>query len=94
MRPFPDDYELIGFFESEPEVLDPNVPWAYNELKFESKASNGVLHTVMQTGTEVLELKWYQDDQLIVYLDLVGVSQLEIGDGRKYPAPGRFAVVF
>jgi len=30
----PEDYELIGFFEAEPEVLDPGVPWLYNILTF------------------------------------------------------------
>ncbi len=28
----PDEHELIGFFEAEPELLDTDVEWAYNEL--------------------------------------------------------------
>jgi len=79
MRPFPEDYELIGFFECEPEVLDSNVPWAFNQLKFESKSKNGTLIVEMETGTEVMRLKWFQDGNIIVNLDLVGVCQLEIG---------------
>ena len=31
---FPPDHELIAFFESEPTVLDPDVPWIYNTLSF------------------------------------------------------------
>ena len=35
MLSFPDEYELIGLFESEPELFDgEDKPWAYNELKF------------------------------------------------------------
>ncbi len=83
MRPFPDDHELIGFFEVEPEILSTDAPWAYNELKFKSVASNGTLYTTMQTGSEVMELKWYQGEQLIVQLDLVGVSHLEIGNAEN-----------
>ena len=31
---FPPDHELLAFFESEPTVLDPGVPWSYNTLEF------------------------------------------------------------
>jgi hypothetical protein len=30
----PEDYELIAFFEAEPEILDPSVPWVHNTLTF------------------------------------------------------------
>jgi hypothetical protein len=33
-REFPPDHELIAFFEAEPTVLDPGVPWFYNTLDF------------------------------------------------------------
>jgi hypothetical protein len=31
---FPDDHELVGFFEAAPAVLDPDAPWRYNTLDF------------------------------------------------------------
>jgi hypothetical protein len=34
IRQFPPDHELIAFFEAEPTVLDPDVPWLYNTLDF------------------------------------------------------------
>jgi hypothetical protein len=34
IREFPPDHELLAFFESEPIVLDPEVPWFYNTLEF------------------------------------------------------------
>ena len=35
MIKLPEEHELIGFFECEPELLDSDVkPWCYNELKF------------------------------------------------------------
>jgi hypothetical protein len=39
---FPDDHELVAFFEAEPRVLDPGVPWFYNTLDFETER-RGVL---------------------------------------------------
>ena len=41
LQEFPDDYELIGFFEAEPTILDPGVPWLYNTLDF-STSRNGI----------------------------------------------------
>ena len=83
MRPFPEDYELLGFFEVEPTVLDKEVPWAYNELTFKTEASNGILETRMQTGSEIMEIKWFQDNNLVLHLELVGVFKIEIGDGNN-----------
>jgi hypothetical protein len=34
VNPFPEDHELLSIFESEPEVLDADVPWFYNTLTF------------------------------------------------------------
>jgi hypothetical protein len=34
---FPDDHELVGFFEAVPRVLDPELPWYYNILDFETE---------------------------------------------------------
>lgn len=34
IREFPPDHELLAFFETEPRVLDPGVPWLYNTLEF------------------------------------------------------------
>jgi hypothetical protein len=38
----PDDHELAAFFEAEPRVLDPDVPWVYNTLDFETER-HGIL---------------------------------------------------
>jgi hypothetical protein len=34
---FPEDHELVGFFEAVPSVLDPDAPWCYNTLVFETE---------------------------------------------------------
>jgi len=34
IREFPEDYELLSFFETEPTVLDRSAPWVYNTLEF------------------------------------------------------------
>ena len=41
MQDFPNDHELMGFFEAEPTILDPGVPWIYNVLDFSTRR-NGI----------------------------------------------------
>jgi hypothetical protein len=38
---FPDDHELLAFFEVEPKVLDPTSPWYYNTLEFKTERPGG-----------------------------------------------------
>jgi hypothetical protein len=52
MRQFPPDHELIAFFETEPAVLDPGVPWLYNTLDF-TTARDGIevrCHIALSSG--------------------------------------------
>ncbi|WP_028886825.1 hypothetical protein [Teredinibacter turnerae] len=79
MHQFPEDYELIGFFEVEPQVLDADVPWAYNELTFNASSSNGSLTTKMVTGSELINICWYQDGNEVLHIDLKGVLSLVVG---------------
>jgi hypothetical protein len=37
MHLFPEEWELLSLFESEPKVLDQGVPWQYNTLTFDTQ---------------------------------------------------------
>jgi len=80
MRPFPDNYELVSFFECEPTILDSEIPWAYNELTFETKSENGILIVKMISGYEIMEINWIQDKTKVLHLDLKGVMSLRVED--------------
>ncbi len=82
--PFPENFELIAFFESEPDVLLDQNPWQYNELTFNAKSDNGTLNVVMMTGSERVEVKWMQGDKIVCHLDLWGVKYYKILDKDKY----------
>jgi hypothetical protein len=84
MRPFPENFELESFFECEPEVLDKNVPWAYNRLKFLVEASNGVLLVEMEPGYETMYVVWRQGENTVLELKLIGVMSLQITDEKRY----------
>ena len=37
MDPFPEEWELLALFESEPTLPISDVPWFYNRLTFQTK---------------------------------------------------------
>jgi len=84
MRPFPENFELESFFECEPDILDRDVPWAYNELTFNSKAENGILKIKMVTGSEIMDIIWYQGNHTVLNFKLKGVHSLQVVDEIKY----------
>jgi hypothetical protein len=79
MNPFPEDWQLIGLFESEPELMYPSAqPWAYNMLRFEFHRDLDRLQCILQPGDERIEIHWWQADRLRLHLDLAGVNGLVV----------------
>jgi hypothetical protein len=78
MKPFPDQYELIALFESEPAVTDAGVPWAYNHLAFKRTVGDSRIECEIEPGYQELRFRWFQRDAQLVDLDLHWVSGLTI----------------
>jgi len=76
MSPFPEQYELIGFFECEPALADAEVPWAYNSLRFDTMRGANHLVCEIEPGYEVVRLEWARDGVEIVRLEMNGVHGL------------------
>jgi hypothetical protein len=85
MDPFPEEWELIGVFEAEPELADPGVPWAYNRLCFDTVRGDDHIHCVIEPGYETVEFTWSQGDVPRLSLDLHWVRGLtaRTGSGRE-----------
>ncbi len=85
MKPFPEQHELIGLFESEPTLTDAGIPWAYNLLRFTRTIGTSSIECVIEPGYEVLHFRWVQSGIEVVNLDLRSVSGLtiECGSGRE-----------
>ena len=58
MNPFPEKWELISAFESEPNLTDADVPWAYNRLTFSKQIDGERLECTIEPGYETLSLRW------------------------------------
>ena len=78
MNPFPAEYELVGLFESDPVLLDPLVPWAYNRLQFSRSMGESTIECVIEPGYETLKVRWIQGGAEVVNLDLRCVFGLTV----------------
>ncbi len=84
MNPFPQDWELLALFESEPTLTDRDVPWFYGRLSFETTRGDHHIRCDIEPGNEILELRWWRGRHEIVALDLHWVRGLRVitGGGR------------
>jgi len=85
MDRFPAKPELIGFFECEPEVLDPGTAWLYNHLTFITARGQDKVQCVIEPASMILRMWWWRGDPELVSLDANCVNGLEIEteDGRE-----------
>ena len=81
MEPFPEEWELLSVFEVEPQILDPGVPWAYNNLTFESTRGSNRILCVIEPGYERLEFTWWNNEAKHLTLNLHWVSGLTVRSG-------------
>lgn len=86
MDNFPEVFELIGFFESEPEVTDRDVPWFYNRLTFRTSRGEDRLICEIEPGYGQIDLTWTRANKEIASFalrDLISLS-VKSGPGDEY----------
>jgi hypothetical protein len=78
MKPFPEQFELISFFESEPVLCDTHVGWFYNQLKFVTVRDRDRIECEIEPANLILKVRWYKNESQLLDLTLEGVTGLEI----------------
>ena len=78
MNIFPDQYELISLFESEPVLADAKVPWSYNRLRFTRTIGDSTVECIIEPGYETMKFRWVQGDTKVLDLDLHAVSGITV----------------
>jgi hypothetical protein len=81
MEPFPDEWELLSLFESEPTIAEHGVPWTYNTLTFETERGADFVRCVIQPGYETLTVSWWHKGNEKLALDLNWVTGLRVVTG-------------
>jgi hypothetical protein len=78
----PQQHELIGFFESEPELLDASAAWAYNRLTFRTVSDDEQIEFVLEPANGELRLSWSQRGRSLLDIDLNEVDQISVESER------------
>ena len=83
MDPFPEEWELLSLFESEPTVTDCGVPWYYNCLVFDTIRGDDRVQCEIEPCYRRLKLRWWQAQKPLISLELNWVRSLRVvtGDG-------------
>ena len=86
MNPFPEEWELLALFESEPTITDRAVPWFYSRLTFETKRGPNEVRCEIEPGCEILNITWWHDGKEKLKLELNWVKALRVvtGGGTDY----------
>jgi hypothetical protein len=83
MNPFPDDYELITIFESEPKLLDKEIPWFYNTLFFELQRNDDVLSCVLCPAYKTISIGLTVMGRIIYDLGFENVKGINIERNKR-----------
>lgn len=78
MLSLPEAYELVGFFESEPKLADPGVPWCYNHLSFSLKRDQDHVACELEPATGEIDITWHQAGRLRSSIKLNNLTGLAI----------------
>ncbi len=86
MNPFPEDFELMEFFESEPnsKFIEKDVPWYYSQLDFLFKDGDELLQCIILPSYSELTLIFYTKTNLRYKSTYCGVSNLKIEKHKNH----------
>jgi len=77
----PNETTLLSFFESEPKALDENIPYYYNELKYEFTNNNNekfIITMALSYSEFKLEVFKIDTNELLGILDLKNIETIDI----------------
>jgi hypothetical protein len=78
MNPFPEEYELISLFESEPELMDEGIPWFYNTLSFKIQRESDILSCIISPAYRSFSIDLTINERTIYSLGFKDVEGLTI----------------
>ena len=84
LREFPEDFELISFFESEPELDDKETNWFYNTLTFEFKNKNQKLVCRISPASREFILQLFDNNQEIINLEIYNFAICNIIKDKEF----------
>lgn len=80
VKVFPEDWELMSFFEVEPQLLDSNleVPWFYNTITFQKQYADELLYCTFSPSYGDLDLTVVRNQKVKLRLDLHHIEEVVV----------------
>lgn len=79
MIELPEEHELIGFFECEPELLDTDVkPWLYNEIKFTTKRGDDEVIVKICASFGEFSISWKKNGNQLITMNLIDLDRVTV----------------
>jgi len=82
MDPFPEDHELVGFFEADPEFRDRGGLSFHERLTFKTTRGEDQIVCDIEPGDRKLLISWYRQGNSVGRFALSGVASLELSSSR------------
>lgn len=86
MNPFPEDFELVGFFCCEPTLSERDVPVFYQRHSFLFEEDGNSIVCEIEPGYGQIDLTWRRDDMEVASFALRRISSIHIkgAPGAEY----------
>lgn len=78
MNTFPDEYELLSFFECEPEKTDIDVPFYYNQMSYTIKDDLNEYEFQISPAYGDLSVFWKEKGKLVLQWNFHNIEKLQI----------------
>jgi hypothetical protein len=74
----PELYELLGFFEVEPEFSDSDLPWFYNRLTYQTQRSENKIICSIKPSNGEINLTWERAGVLVASFSFNQICGLKL----------------
>lgn len=71
-------YELLGFFETEPSVLDKYIPWVYTDSLYEVTQGSMKLSVAIQPAYKDIHIILKESENKIFEFEAMGVQDIRV----------------
>ena len=73
-----EEYEVLGFFETEPTVLDEDIPWVYTDSLYEVSRAGKTLSVAIHPAYKDIRIILKEGEEKIFEFEALGVQDIRV----------------
>lgn len=79
-----EEYELLGFFEVEPKLLDKDSPWIYNDSVYEVIDGNRLMTVAIQPSYKDVRVILSEQGDKLFEFEAAGIKDVRVLNEKKH----------